>query len=155
MDEPSAAGGTAPLALYETVANAHRIVALCERAAALGLRSGLGLAEARARFPGLEALEVDRAADGRLVGALADWCDRYTPLVALDPPHGLLLDISGCAHLFGGEKALMDDLLARLFHQGFRAHAAIAGHAGTALALVSGGSDACPIVDEGNEIAAI
>ena len=38
---------------------------------------------------------------------IADWCDRFTPLVALDPPHGLFLDITGCAHLFGGEAALM------------------------------------------------
>ena len=35
--------------------------------------------------------------------AVADWCQRYTPLVAADPPDGILLDIGGCAHLFGGE----------------------------------------------------
>ncbi len=41
----------------------------------------------------------------RALNAIADWCDRFTPLVALDPPHGLFLDITGCAHLFGGEAA--------------------------------------------------
>ena len=41
-----------------------------------------------------------------LLEAVADWCDRYTPLVGLDPPDGLMLDITGCAHLFGGEAAL-------------------------------------------------
>ena len=38
---------------------------------------------------------------------IADWCDRFTPLVALDSPHGLFLDITGCVHLFGGEAAMM------------------------------------------------
>ncbi|WP_206453832.1 DinB/UmuC family translesion DNA polymerase [Aurantimonas marina] len=143
----------APLALYETTANANRIAALCEQAEADGLSPGIGLAEARARFPGLDVLLADPAADARLLTALADWCDRYTPLVALDPPRGLILDISGCAHLFGGEKALLDDLLARLFQQGFAAAAAIASHAGTALALV--GHGASRIVAAGGEQAAI
>ena len=58
--------------------------------------------------------EADEAADHALLEKLADWCDRYTPLVALDPPHGLFLDISGCAHLFSrgaddGEAALLAD----------------------------------------------
>lgn len=119
----------------------------------MGLSAGLGLAEARARFPRLETLKADPAADRRLLEAVADWCDRYTPLVALDPPHGLILDISGCAHLFGGERALTDDLLARLFRQGFVAAAAIAAHAGTALALVRHAPEAC--VAAGEEIAAV
>lgn len=114
----------------------------------------MGLSEARARFPDLDVLEADMNADAALLEAIADWCDRYTPLVALDPPHGLVLDISGCAHLFGGEKALMDDLLARLFHQGFAAHAAIAGHAGTALAMVTG-RQVSAMASEGEEGAAI
>jgi protein ImuB len=148
-----AAEPAAPLVLYERLANADRIAALCEKASALGLSPGLGLADARARFPGLDVVAGDRAADAVLLAALADWCDRYTPLVALDPPHGLILDISGCAHLFGGEKALMDDLLARLFHQGFCARAAIAGHAGTALAVVAASSG--KILARGEEHAAV
>ncbi len=55
----------------------------------------------------------DTEADTTLLGA-ADWCLRYTPLVAGDAPDGLLLDISGCAHLYGGEQALVADLAARL-----------------------------------------
>ncbi len=50
-------------------------------------------------------------ADRCLLEGLADWCDRYTPLVAIDGTDGLFLDITGCAHLFGGERAMMDDLL--------------------------------------------
>ena len=51
--------------------------------------------------------DADEAADAKTLNAIADWCDRFTPLVALDPPHGLFLDITGCAHLFGGEAAMM------------------------------------------------
>nr|WP_246368034.1 DNA polymerase Y family protein [Aurantimonas endophytica] len=143
----------APLALYAPVGSAFHIAAICDRAETLGLLPGTGLAEAKARFLGLETLAAEPDADRRLLEAVADWCDRYTPLVALDPPAGLVLDISGCAHLFGGEKALMDDLLARLFHQGFRASAAIASHAGTALALVGHGDRPC--VPAGAERAAV
>ena len=145
----------APLVLYERLANADRIVALCERALALGLTPGLGLADARARFPGIDVRAADGAADALLLETIADWCDRYTPLVALDPPHGLILDISGCAHLFGGEKPMMDDLLARLSRQGFFAQAAIASHAGTALALVTGSLATGTRIDAGGEHAAV
>ena len=51
--------------------------------------------------------DADEAADAHALNDIADWCDRFTPLVALDAPHGLFLDITGCAHLFGGEAALM------------------------------------------------
>ena len=50
---------------------------------------------------------ADPGADRALLDAVADWCDRYTPLVALDGDDGLMLDITGCAHLFGGEEALL------------------------------------------------
>nr|WP_244404305.1 DNA polymerase Y family protein [Fulvimarina pelagi] len=150
----SAGAEMAPIALYQNAANANRVTAVCEMAERQGLAVGTGLSEARARFPGLETLMADMAADRRLLAAIADWCDRYTPLVALDPPFGLILDISGCAHLFGGERGLMDDLLMRLFHQGFLAQAAIAGSAGAAIALV--GVPAKPaIVASGGERAAV
>ena len=61
------------------------------------------------------------------LNAIADWCDRFTPLVALDPPHGLFLDITGCAHLFGGEAALLQTVCGALTAQGFAVSAAIAG----------------------------
>ena len=64
------------------------------------------------------------------LNAIADWCDRFTPLVALDPPHGLFLDITGCVHLFGGEAAMMRLMCDALTAQGFAVSAAIAGTAG-------------------------
>ena len=81
------------------------------------------------------AVEADEAADLALLERIADWCDRYTPLIALDPPHGLFLDISGCAHLFGGESALASDLVRRLSAQGFQTRAAVADTVGCAWAM--------------------
>ena len=65
----------------------------------------------------------------KTLNAIAEWCDRFTPLVALDPPHGLFLDITGCVHLFGGEAAMMRLLCDVLTAQGFAVSAAIAGTA--------------------------
>ena len=72
-----------------------------------GLAARLTLADARARIPDLAVAEADPDADERFLDRLATLCDRFTPLVALDPPHGLVLDITGCAHLFGGETGLL------------------------------------------------
>ncbi|WP_279482938.1 DNA polymerase Y family protein [Aureimonas sp. SK2] len=146
--------GVPPLALFGREDRADRIVALCERAAALGLMPGLGLAEARARFPHVDYRPMDAAADRRLLEAVADWCDRYTPLVALDGTEGLLLDLSGASHLFGGVAALRDDLLARLRAQGFAAEAVVAAHPGTARACV-GLRETQALVPAGGERAAV
>ena len=124
-----------PRVVYAKIRNALRLVAVDEAASARGLSPGLTLADARARIPELEAEEADSAADHALLERIADWCDRYTPLVSFDPPDGLVLDISGCAHLFGGEDKLLADLTGRLGAQGFAARAAIAGTMAAAEAL--------------------
>jgi protein ImuB len=111
----------------------------------LGLRPGMPLADARAMYPALAVAESDEEADRRLIDAVADWCDRYTPLVGLDAPDGLVLDIAGCAHLFGGEAALCHDILARLADQGLQARAAIADTVGCAFAVAHfGGASLVP-----------
>lgn len=103
-------------------------------AAALGLRVGMPLADARAMHPGLAVDHADPAADQRLAEAICDWLGRYTPLVGLSDA-GMMLDISGCAHLFGGEEAMRKDIVRRLSLQGFTARTAIAGTVGAAWAL--------------------
>jgi protein ImuB len=107
--------------------NALQISALDDAAAGLGLEVGLPLVNARAVCPDVQVFDADEAADVQALNAIADWCDRFTPLVALDSPHGLLLDITGCAHLFGGEAALMRMVCDALTRQGFAVSAAIAG----------------------------
>jgi protein ImuB len=106
--------------------NALQISALDDAAARFGLEIGLPLANARAICPQLNVFDADEAADINALNAIADWCDRFTPLVALDVPHGLFLDITGCAHLFGGEAALMGIVCEALTRQGFAVSAAVA-----------------------------
>jgi protein ImuB len=100
-------------------------------------------------YPDLGVAPEDAAADARLLDRLADACQRYTPLVAADPPDGILLDIGGCAHLFGGEAALTADLSARLTGFGFAHRIAIAGTIGAAWAASRFAS--APIVADGAE----
>ena len=125
---------SAPLATYGKRGNIEMIVAVDEAAERLGLSPGLTLAQARAMHPALEAIAEDLDADAQLLERIADWCLRYTPLVACDPPDGLTLDISGCEHLYGGEDALVADLAQRLEQVGFAFSIAIAGTIGAAWA---------------------
>lgn len=117
-DDASSARATSvddgPWALVEKIRGAIRVAAVDPRALAAGISRGLTLADARARVPDLRAAEHDPIADQRWLERLADGCDRYTPMVATDPPDGLTLDVTGCAHLFGGEAGLIADIQRRL-----------------------------------------
>ena len=124
-----------PLVLVEKDRGALRLADCDRRAVALGLTRGLTLADARARIPELTVVEADPVADQRLVEWLAALCDRFTPLVALDPPHGLVLDITGCAHLFGGEAALRQRVGRSMDWLGLTVFASIAGTPQAARAL--------------------
>ncbi len=136
---------TPPIVISGQRNNAMRLTSLDEPATRFGLFRGQALTDARAICPLIEVLTEDPDADCLLAEAIADWCDRYTPLVAVETSsalntlnineYGLMLDITGCAGLFGGEKSLLGDLLARLFHQGFCATAAIAATPGAAWAI--------------------
>jgi protein ImuB len=119
---------------------ARTLAAVNDAAARLGLKTGMALADARAMYPGLIVADADPAADRHTLEAIADWCDRYTPLVGLDPPDGLVFDIAGCAHLFGGEEALCRDILERLAAQGFHARVAAADTVGCAWAAARYGT---------------
>jgi protein ImuB len=105
----------------------------------LGLHHMMPLADARAMYPGIAVETADDNADIRLLEAIADWLSRYTPLVGLTPPDGTMLDITGCAHLFGGEEAMRRDVVRRLRDQGLTARTAIAGTPGAAWALARHG----------------
>ena len=118
-----------------------RIAALNEVARALGLTPGLALADARARVPDLETVDHDPAGDHALLEWLAESCALYSPMVALDPPDGIVLDITGCAHLWGGEAGLLSDLGARLAHQGFTARIALAETPDKARAMARHGQE--------------
>jgi protein ImuB len=96
---------------------------------------------------------MDSAADLVLLEKVADWADRYTPLVGLDLPNGLLFDIAGCAHLFGGEAAIVEDISTRLTRFGLENRIAIAGTADAARAIARYGSPC--ILPPGSEAVAV
>ena len=136
-----------------------RLAALNAHARNAGLRPHMRLADARALVPDLVTAAGEPQADYRLIESVASWCDRYTPWVAIDPlggalaeegspscstggfggDAGLLLDVTGCAHLFGngeaGERALLADLTQRLARHDLTCRAAMADTAGAAWAL--------------------
>src|SRR5215831_2422283 len=135
-----------PLVVFGKRGNLDLLLAVDIAAERLGPAAGLALAQARAMHPALIAVPEDQDADARLLDAVADACQRYTPLVAVDPPDGILLDIGGCAHLFGGEKKLREDVIARMTRLGFSARAAIAASIGAASATARFGD--APIMED-------
>lgn len=130
----------APLATIARVKNAQRLKAVDAEAEALGLRPGMSLADARAMRPALLCADADERAEAQILEAIADWCRRFTPLAALDAPDGVMLDVSGAAHLFGGEEKLLAEVEARLESQGFCARAGLASTPEAAWALARYGS---------------
>ncbi len=132
-----------------------RLVAVDACGHMAGLRTEQTLSDARALFPDLDVFDHDAQADAALLAAVAAWCDRYTPLVALErlPESvsgscaGLFLDISGCAHLFGGEEAMLADVTARLRVGGLMAQAAIVDTPGAAWAFARYGEK--PVIAPG------
>lgn len=124
-----------PHAVVEKAAGALRVLAVDAGGRLGGVRPGMGLADARALLPSLAVEEADPQADAAMLSALADWADRFTPLVGLDPPDGLMLDVTGCTHLFGGEAEMLADSLRRLQLQGFAAFGALADTPGAAHAV--------------------
>ncbi len=117
------------------------LTALNQAAEKLGLTKGMALADARAMHPGLVVAQQDVKADQDVLQAMAGWCERYTPLVGLSYPDGLFLDMTGCAHLFGGEENLLRDLVQRLHNFGFQARACIADTPGAAFAMAHYGRE--------------
>ena len=124
-----------PLVVTDTEKNAIRLVALEPGAEAHGLMPGQTLADARALRPDIDAVPADPPAVAQTLAAIAAWTDRYTPLTGLSGTDGLTLDVTGCAHLFGGEDRMLAEIAARLRGQGFHARAAIADTPGAGWAL--------------------
>ena len=126
---------TPALVVYDTIQNALRVTAHEKSHHLSGIHIGQSLSDARAINPQIECVEHNRTADRDLLCSIARWCERYTPLVALSGEDGLFLDVTGCAHLFKGEVALLEDIEKRLVSQGFEVKLACADTPGAAWAL--------------------
>jgi len=134
--------------LIEKQRGALRIAALNPTALRLKLEPGQALADARGCVPDLAAFPHDPAGDLAFLDRLSRRCDDYTPSVQLYPPQGMVLDVTGCAHLYGGEDALRDGLVAEIAAKGLTVRAALADTvpAARALARYAGESvEALPI----------
>jgi protein ImuB len=137
----------APVVLTGEGAHGLVISAVSRAAAERGACAGARLTDARALDPGLIAIPADPAGDKALAERLARWAARWSPLVEVDGGNGLRLDITGIAHLFGGEAALIKDVRTRFAALGLTSRVAIAPTPGAAWALAHYGPS--PLAGEG------
>jgi protein ImuB len=128
-----------PFALITRTARGAILHALNAAARAAGLSRGQTQADARAMLPTLECRPADLPADLKALERLAIWAERWSPSITVDVSadglEGLFLDVTGAAHLFGGEAGLLDQIERRLSDAGARARLAIAETPGAAWAL--------------------
>ncbi|ESQ84899.1 hypothetical protein AEAC466_07525 [Asticcacaulis sp. AC466] len=142
----------APLILKGTDGRRRVVVAVDRAARQAGLYPGMALTKAQALVAGLAIHDADPQADRDGLERLAQWALRtFSPLVAVDPPDGLVMDVTGAAHLKGGETALLDGLIQALAAQGIEARAALAGTWGAAHALARFSPGSSVITTPGEE----
>jgi protein ImuB len=142
---PQAAPQDRPCALVASGSRGLRLTAVNARAAAGGLWAGQALADARAILPTLVSHPAEPDRDRAALLTLARWCGRYGParnaeIAEVGPEegpadHGLWIDVTGVAHLFGGEGALLEDLCRRFMSLGITPRAGLADTLGAAHAL--------------------
>ena len=157
-DENSSSNG---MVIVRTEYGRRTIIATCPVSEKLGIVVGWSLGDALALHSKLLVGEIDPMKDKMELTTLANWCGRYTPFVAFDESRieigerGLWLDITGCDHLFGGEKKLLDDIIDRLCHIGLTARGVIADTPGAAWALAHFGKLPSQIIKPGAQQATI
>ena len=136
----------APIVLTVEGTHGPIIHAVTKAAADRGARTGARLTDARALDPAVVAIPADPEGDAALVERLARWASRWSPLVEVDGADALRLDVSGVAHLFGGEAALVRDIERCFARIGVTARIAIAPTAAAAWAFSHfGGGDLAPL----------
>jgi len=130
------------------------ITAVSTVAQTQGLETGMTLADARAIVPGLQVFDDRPELAQQLLLGLGKWTIRYTPSAAVDLPDGLLLDVTGCAHLWGGEAPYLQEIIARLNAFGYKVGAAMADTIGAAWAIARYGKTGA-VIDSDEQTAAI
>ena len=130
----------------------HTVLALNEAAAEHGILPGMPVAHARAIFPNLRVAPAQSAEDARVLRKLAAWCMRFSPFVAPCAPNGLWIDATGCAHLFGGEAAMVKKIAARFARYQLTARVAMAQTPGAAWAWAHFGEERCIVATAPGEL---
>jgi protein ImuB len=139
------------LAVIVTGKGGKCILALNRCAEKEGLRIGMLLTDACTLLPSLATIPYEAEAERRELKRLAIACNCFSPWVAPDEPDGLWIEATGLAHLFGGEQALLDQILDDLRRLGFEARGAIAGTAGAAWALARFAKATSAVAPQGDE----
>jgi protein ImuB len=119
-----------------------------------GIHKGTVLADARAIIPDLEVKDDRPDLPERLLKRLAEWCIRFSPVVSTDAPEGLLIESSGCSHLWGGEEAYLNEIIRKLNVRGYDVRASIADTPGVAWA-VARFSESSRVIPIGKHIEAL
>lgn len=123
----------APLVLVGRTGRRRTITALDANAQTLGVNVGMPVAKAQALVPGLIVVDADPVADLEGLGRLALWAlQRISPVVAADPPDGLVIDTTGADHLHGGEAMMLDTMVKKFAASGVEARSAVADTWGAA-----------------------
>ena len=128
----SAPSADTPIVLFGRQGRRREVLALDAAARQAGLRVGMPASKAQVLVPGLVNVELKPTEDAAALDRLALWALRYAPIVAPDPPDGLIIDTSGADHLHGGEEAMLTSLVTRMEASGIAACAAVADAWGTA-----------------------
>ena len=100
-----------------------------------GLSAGMTVADAKVALPEVQVYDDKLGLATKLLNNLAVWCIKYTPVAAVDSPDGLILDVSGCSHLWGSEESYLRDIISRLKDLGYYVRAAMADTIGAAWAV--------------------
>jgi len=132
------------------------ITAVSGLAAEAGIAVGMRAADAKAICPGLEVLDDKPGRPEKLLRGLGEWCIRYAPIVSLDAfaMDGLMLEVSGCPHLWGGERAYLKEIVSRLKSKGYTVRLAIADTPGAAWAVARFGR-VTPLIAPGTHAEAL
>lgn len=131
--EPALAG--APFAVVADRQNMQVLMSLSAAASAAGLQAGQPLRDAQAMCPELMTRRTNPQMEAAFLTVLRRWAGKLSPWVAEEPPDALVVDLTGCAHLFGGEEALLAQVAEDCAHLGLTVHAGIADTVGAAWAL--------------------
>jgi protein ImuB len=143
-----------PFALALPERSRKVVKAVNSKAQAKGVYVGMVVADCKAIVPDLQVFDYDPEQPKKLLNALAEWFIRYAPLVSVDLPDGLVLDVSGCTHLWGGEEPYLHDIQHRLSSFGYSSQTAIADTVGAAWA-VSRFDTAAPIIEPNKQTQAL
>ncbi|MBZ9982447.1 MULTISPECIES: DNA polymerase Y family protein [unclassified Mesorhizobium] len=128
----SAPSAESPIVMLGRQGNRRLVLAVDAAARAAGLRVGIPGSKAQVLVPSLQSFDFDAAGDAAALDRMALWSLRYAPIVAADPPDGLIIDTTGADHLHGGEEMMLEGLVSRMAASGIEARAAVADTWGAA-----------------------